>query len=87
MPDTAPRGAPFLRPASGAGQPVAPANSGGLGQIAKSFRDRPAEFPVYQKGFDTGYLDSLGPVATPRRVDEPAPSNVQTLPVRRSFVK
>jgi predicted amidohydrolase len=59
----------------------------GLGQIAKSFRDRPAEFPVYQKGFDTGYLDSLGPVATPRRVDEPAPSNVQTLPVRRSFVK
>ena len=59
----------------------------GLGQIAKSFRDRPTDFPVYQKGFDTGYLDSLGPVSTPRRVDQPAPSNVQTLPVRRSFVK
>ena len=59
----------------------------GLGQMMKSFRDRPAEFPVYREGFDTGYLDSLGPVATPRRIDEPAPSNVTTLPVRRSFVK
>ena len=59
----------------------------GLGQMAKSFRDRPAEFPVYQKGFDTGYLDSLGPVATPRRAEGPGPANVQTLPVRRSFVQ
>jgi predicted amidohydrolase len=59
----------------------------GLGQIAKSFRDRPTSFPVYERGFDTSYLDALGPVATPRRVDEPAPANVQTLPVRRSFVK
>lgn len=58
----------------------------GLGQMAKSFRDRPAQFPVYGTGFDTGYLDSLGPVATPRRVDAPAPVNVTTLPVRRSFV-
>jgi len=45
------------------------------------------EFPVYQKGFDNAYLDSLGPVATPRRADGPGPSNVRTLPVRRSFVK
>lgn len=59
----------------------------GLGQMAKSFRDRPAEFPVYAKGFDTGYLDSLGPVATPRRTQGPGPANVQTLPVRRTFVK
>jgi len=59
----------------------------GLGQMAKSFRDRPAEFPVYQPGFDTSYLDSLGPVATPRRADGPGPANVSTLPVRRSFVK
>ena len=59
----------------------------GLGQMAKSFRDRPVDFPVYQKGFDRTYLDSLGPVATPRRADGPGPSNVQTLPVRRSFVK
>lgn len=57
----------------------------GLGQMAKSFRDRPAEFPVYQKGFDSGYLDSLGPVAAPRRSDGPGPANVQTLPVRRSL--
>ena len=33
------------------------------------------------------YLDSLGPLATPRRVDEVPPANVKTLPVRRSFVK
>ena len=59
----------------------------GLGQMAKSFRDRPTEFPVYGQGFDTSYLEGLGPVATPRRVDAPAPSNVQTLPVRRSLVK
>ena len=58
----------------------------GLGQMAKSFRDRPAQFPVYQPGFDTGYLDQLGAVATPRRVDAPPPANVTTLPVRRSFV-
>lgn len=59
----------------------------GLGQMMKTFRDRPVQFAVYGKDFDTGYLDSLGPVATPRRVDEPPPANVRTLPVRRSFVK
>ena len=59
----------------------------GLGQMAKSFRDRPANFPVYQPGFNGEYLDSLGPLVTPRRVDEAPPSNVSTLPVRRSFVK
>jgi predicted amidohydrolase len=59
----------------------------GLGQMAKSFRDRPADFPVYQRNFDTGYLDSLGVLATPRRVDEPAPTNVTTLQMRRSMVK
>jgi predicted amidohydrolase len=59
----------------------------GLGQMLKGFRDRPAQFPVYGENFDTSYLDSLGPVAVPRRVDAPAPANVSTLPVRRSFVK
>lgn len=59
----------------------------GLGQMLKSFRDRPAEFPVYKDGFDGTYLEGLGPIATPRRVDAPAPANVKTLPVRRSFVK
>ncbi len=59
----------------------------GLGQMMKSFRDRPANFPVYQPGFDASYLETLGPVATPRRVDEPPAANVKTLPVRRSFIK
>lgn len=56
----------------------------GLGQMVKSFRDRPTEFPVYEKGFDKAYLNSLGPVAAPRRNDGPGPSNVR-LPVRRSL--
>ena len=58
----------------------------GLGQMSKSFRDRPRNFPVYEQGFDTGYLDGLGPLATPRRGEE-LPPNVQSLPTRRSFVK
>lgn len=41
-----------------------------MGQPMKSFRDRPVEFPVYQPGFDRGYLDGLGPLAKPRRVHE-----------------
>jgi hypothetical protein len=57
----------------------------GLGQMMKSFRDRPADFPVYERGFDTGYLESLGPVAQPRRSEAPQP-NVTTLPARRSLV-
>jgi predicted amidohydrolase len=58
----------------------------GLGQMMKSFRDRPASFPVYETGFDTSFLDSLGPLVQPRRADVPA-TNVKTLPVRRSIVK
>jgi predicted amidohydrolase len=58
----------------------------GLGQMAKSFRDRPLQFPVYQPGFDTSYLDSLGAIATPHRADGAPPANVKTLPVRRSFI-
>ena len=58
----------------------------GFGQVAKSFRDRPVEFPVYQPGFDNAYLNSLGPVAMPRREQVPAPENVRTLPVRRSII-
>ena len=59
----------------------------GLGQMVKSFRDRPVQFPVYAKGFDASYMDSLGPLAAPRRGEAPPPQNVKTLPVRRSFVK
>jgi predicted amidohydrolase len=40
----------------------------GLGQMAKSFRDRPVDFPVYdRRNFDSSYLDSLGPVQSPQR--------------------
>ena len=40
----------------------------GLGQTLKSFRDRRADFPVYQPhGFDVAYLDSLGPLTIPAR--------------------
>jgi predicted amidohydrolase len=59
----------------------------GLGQVLKSFRDREENFPVYNRSsFDSGYLDSLGPLVQPRRGDEPA-ANVAPLPLRRSFVK
>jgi predicted amidohydrolase len=58
----------------------------GLGQMMKSFRDRPAEFPVYRDGFDTGYLDSLGELAQPRRANQPV-TNVRPMPMRRTFVK
>jgi deaminated glutathione amidase len=40
----------------------------GLGQLLKSFRDRAADFPVYQKSVETtAYLDSLGPLVKPTR--------------------
>ncbi len=59
----------------------------GLGQMLKSFRDRPAEFTVYdRKHYDSAYLASLGPIAQPRRPDVPV-HNVTPLPGRRSFVK
>ena len=40
----------------------------GLGQVLKSFRDREAEFPVYNRlsGADA-YLHTLGPLETPRQ--------------------
>jgi hypothetical protein len=59
----------------------------GLGQMLKSFRDRPADFPVYDRDtFDKGFLDSLGPLVQPRRGDAP-PANVTPLPVRKLVVK
>jgi len=40
----------------------------GLGQTLKSFRDRPVDFPVYQRSAATeAYLHSLGPVVKPTR--------------------
>jgi hypothetical protein len=38
----------------------------GLGQVLKSFRDRPADFPVYDRaGGSDSYLYGLGPVEMP----------------------
>ena len=40
----------------------------GLGQTLKSFRDRPVDFPVYQRSAPTeAYLHSLGPLVKPTR--------------------
>ena len=40
----------------------------GLGQPLKSFRDRPVEFPAYQRTADSErYLQSLGPLSKPER--------------------
>jgi len=41
-----------------------------LGQPMKSFRDRPVEFDVYTPGLKHAYLDSLGPLIKPQRVQE-----------------
>ncbi|MCB9079015.1 MAG: carbon-nitrogen hydrolase family protein [Anaerolineaceae bacterium] len=38
-----------------------------LGQVLKSFRDRPAEFPIYQNGARSEHFDSLGPLLKPTR--------------------
>ncbi len=46
----------------------------GLGQPLKSFRDRPVDFPVYQRGSGAdAYLNSLGPLAKPERGSLPGP--------------
>ena len=43
----------------------------GLGQPLKSFRDRPVEFPVYQRGSGNDrYLDSLGSLTRPTRAGD-----------------
>jgi hypothetical protein len=45
----------------------------GLGQTLKSFRDRPVDFPVYQRSGPTEtYLHSLGAVVKPTRRSDAA---------------
>lgn len=39
----------------------------GLGQPLKSFRDREFEFPCYQVGYQSPFLNSLGPLQKPKR--------------------
>ncbi len=47
----------------------------GLGQTLKSFRDRPADFPVYERSAPTeSYLHSLGPLVKPSRAPGIAPA-------------
>lgn len=41
-----------------------------LGQPLKSFRDHLGDFSIYQKGADLSYLESLGPLIKPTRLDE-----------------
>lgn len=56
----------------------------GLGQVLKSFRDRPADFSVYDRASGTdAYLHRLGPLETPRQgaqrgLDAPSPSHALT---------
>ena len=50
---------------------LARTRTGGLGQMAKSFRDRPADFPVYRDGFVTSLISTAlarsPPRAAPKR--------------------
>ncbi|WP_340105760.1 carbon-nitrogen hydrolase family protein [Rhodohalobacter sp. 8-1] len=48
-----------------------------LGQPLKSFRDHIGDFKIYKEGFDRSYLDSLGPLIKPKRVDELAKLKMQ----------
>jgi len=41
-----------------------------LGQPLKSFRDHLGDFTIYQPGAKHEYLESLGPLNKPSRVDE-----------------
>ncbi len=41
-----------------------------LGQPLKSFRDHPVDFSIYAKGAEHPYLDTLGPLIKPTRLDE-----------------
>ncbi len=44
----------------------------GLGQVLKSFRDRPVDFPVYDRASGSdAYLSTLGPLAMPQRAAPP----------------
>jgi len=53
-----------------------------LGQPLKSFRDRSADFPVYDRElWDDSYLQSLGPLAKPSRIKTPALEQLPELSV------
>lgn len=48
-----------------------------LGQPLKSFRDHIGDFAIYQQGIEHPYLDSLGPLIKPQRVDRLAELKTQ----------
>jgi predicted amidohydrolase len=48
-----------------------------LGQPLKSFRDHIGDFKIYKEGADRSYLESLGPLIKPNRVDELAKLKMQ----------
>ncbi len=48
-----------------------------LGQPLKSFRDHIGDFTIYREGADRSYLDSLGPLIKPNRMDELAKLKMQ----------
>lgn len=48
-----------------------------LGQPLKSFRDHMGDFTIYQKGVKHPYLESLGPLIKPKRVDKLSQLKIQ----------
>ncbi|MBQ0740282.1 carbon-nitrogen hydrolase family protein, partial [Aquimarina celericrescens] len=48
-----------------------------LGQPLKSFRDHIGEFNIYQQGVQLPYLDSLGPLIKPTKMDTLAKLKLQ----------
>ncbi len=52
-----------------------------LGQPLKSFRDRNITFGIYQKGLATPYLNSLGPLIKPTRMNMEQITDVLQTPV------
>ena len=51
-----------------------------LGQPLKSFRDHLIDFTIYQKGTKNPYLEGLGPLIKPTRLQEPVSYTHLTLP-------
>lgn len=49
-----------------------------LGQTLKSFRDRNVDFDIYENGKKFAYLESLGPLSKPSRLDRTAKLEVIT---------
>lgn len=53
-----------------------------LGQTLKSFRDRNVQFPIYDKDAEIPYLDTLGPLKKPHRIQNIAERIKKIPPLR-----